>query len=59
MPRRKTRSRTRWSLWLALALAVLAPVAAGVWALREIDRPGPHADEVRIEVKPGSPLRAA
>ena len=48
MPRRKTRSRTRRSLWLALALAVLAPVAAGVWALGELDRL-PVGDRNRTE----------
>lgn len=59
MPPRRKRSRSRRSLWIALLIAVLAPVAAVAWGLREIDRPGPHGAEVRIEVKPGSSLRAA
>ena len=42
-----------------MLVALLAPVAAVAWGLREIDRPGPHGAEVRIEVKPGSSLRAA
>jgi UPF0755 protein len=42
-----------------LLCVVTAPLAAVAWTLREIDRAGPHAEEVRIEVKPGSSLRAA
>jgi UPF0755 protein len=57
MPRR--RSRSRRTLWILLLLALLVPVAAAAWSLRELDRPGPHAAEVRIDVRPGSSLRAA
>jgi UPF0755 protein len=44
---------------LVLAVLVAGAMAAGAWALREIDRPGPNAAERRFEVKPGSTLRAA
>lgn len=53
------RSRSRRSPWILLLLVLLVPVAVAAWSLRELDRPGPHAAEVRIEVKPGSPLRTA
>lgn len=55
MPRRRPFLRILVLLLGLLGLAVLALV----WAAREIERPGPHAAEVRIEVKPGSPLRTA
>lgn len=57
MARRKPRSRP--AVWLVLLLALLAPVAAAAWALRELERPGPHQQTVRIEVKAGSSLREA
>jgi UPF0755 protein len=57
MPRR--RSRSRRTLWILLLLALLVPVAVAAWSLRELDRPGPHAAEIRIEVRPGSSLRTA
>ncbi|MFM7709107.1 MAG: endolytic transglycosylase MltG [Gammaproteobacteria bacterium] len=59
MPPRLEQSRSRRSLWIALVVALSAPIAAVAWGLREIDRAGPHTQEVRIEVKPGSSLRAA
>lgn len=34
-------------------------LAAGAWALRELDRAGPNTAEVRIEVRSGSSLRMA
>lgn len=57
MSRRRPRSLFRWLI--ALALLAAGTVAAGAWALREIDRPGPNPSETRIEVRPGSSLRAA
>jgi hypothetical protein len=42
-----------------LSLPLAAIVASALWALSAIDRPGPNATELRIEVKPGSSLRAA
>lgn len=41
-----------------LGLLVLGGLALA-WAARELDRPGPHAAEVRFEVRPGSSLRVA
>ena len=40
-------------------VAFALSVAIGHRALRELDRPGPNTVELQIEVKPGSPLRAA
>lgn len=57
MSRRRSRSWLRWLI--ALALLAAGTVAAGAWALREIDQPGPNAAEARIEVRSGSTLRAA
>ena len=57
MARRRSRPWLRWLL--AFALLVVGVVAAGAWALGEIDRPGPNPAERRFEVKPGSSLRAA
>ena len=53
------RSRSRRSRWILLLLALSVPGAVAAWSLRELDRPGPNAAEIRVEVKPGSPLRAA
>ena len=57
MARRRQRSWLRWLIALSLLLAVT--VATALWAFTEIDRPGPNLAELRIEVKPGSSLRAA
>jgi UPF0755 protein len=61
MARRKTRSGLRWLLAITLLVTVIAAVtaAAALWAVRELDRPGPNPDERRIEVTPGSSLRVA
>jgi len=57
MARRRPRSWLRWLIALSLLLAAIA--AAALWGLSAIDRPGPNATELRIEVKAGSSLRAA
>jgi len=57
MARRRQRSRFRSLIALSLLLAVT--VATGWWVLTAVDRPGPNRAELRIEVKPGSSLRAA
>ena len=57
MARRRPRSGLRWLIALSLPLAAI--LASALWSLSAIDRPGPNATELRIEVKPGSSLRAA
>jgi UPF0755 protein len=60
MPRRKVRfARFRRLTALALLAALSLLLAIGAWALRDLDRPGPNSEPVRIEVKAGSSLRAA
>jgi UPF0755 protein len=50
--------------WITGSIALLLLAGIGVaglelWAARQMDRPGPHAETVRVHVGPGMTLRAA